>query len=199
MNNYFIDAASTRDKILNATLGIMAKEGFQSITIKKIADSADVNIAAVNYHFGSKTNVINEAVKVLNGKRTRCFEVLEQKEIPPLERLKRFLYGYLESALEHPDVFKSFIHSAINNHLDRSHNIILLKEKNVEKIKAILNEGGIHLDDDVLMMKLVQIVGCMQLPILLGENMEQMSGINFNEDAVRNKYVDLMIQTLLKE
>jgi AcrR family transcriptional regulator len=197
MENYLKDAASTRDKILHATLKIISKEGFQSITIKKIADLAEVNIAAVNYHFGSKTNVINEAIKLLNGERLRCFEVLEQKDIPPVERLRSFLFNYMESALEYPDVFRSFIYSAINNRLDNDDNIVLLKKESFERIKSTINEADLYIDDEVLMMKLVQIIGGIQLPILLGVHMNQMSGIDFNENEMKSKYVELMLKSLL--
>lgn len=193
------DAISTRDKIMHATLTIIGHEGFQNITIKKIADFAEVNIAAVNYHFGSKTNVINEAIKVLNGKRMRCFEVLEQKDILPIERLRRFLFYYMESAIEYPDVFKSFIYSAINNCLDSGENIVLLKEENLEKIKSAINEVGLYIDNEELMIRLVQIIGCIQLPILLGEHMKQMSGMDFDKIEVRKKYVELMLKSLLTQ
>ncbi|HYE09171.1 MAG TPA: TetR/AcrR family transcriptional regulator [Patescibacteria group bacterium] len=193
------DAASTRDKILHATLKIIGKEGFQSITIKKIADLAEVNIAAVNYHFGSKTNVIHEAIKVLNGKRMRCFEVLERKDIPAVERLRKFLFHYMESALEYPDIFRSVIYSAINNCLDSSDNIVLLREESLEKIKSTIQEAGLDIDNEVLMMKLVQIIGCTQLPILLGGHMKNLSGIDFNENEIINKYVEIMLKSLLSQ
>lgn len=193
------DTASTRDKILHATLKIIGKEGFQNITIKKIADLAEVNIAAVNYHFGSKSNVINEAIKVLNRTRMKCFEILDQKNMPPEERLRKFLLNYVEGALEYPDVFRNFIYSAINNCLDNNDNIVLLKKENFDKIKSTISEVGLDIDSEVLMMRLVQIIGCIQLPILLGEHMKQMSGMDFNKDAVRNKYVELMLKSLLTE
>jgi TetR/AcrR family transcriptional regulator, regulator of cefoperazone and chloramphenicol sensitivity len=199
MDKTLKEAVSTSDKIMHATLKIIGKEGFQNVTIKKIADLADVNIAAVNYHFGSKTNVINEAIKVLNRKRMRCYEVLEQKDIPPVERLRRFLFDFMGSALEYPDVFRNLIYSAINNCLDSDANIVLLKKESFEKIKSTINEAGIEIDNDVLMMKLVQIIGCIQLPILLEEHLEQMSGMDFGKNEVRNKYVELMLKSLLAQ
>ncbi|MDF2591013.1 MAG: transcriptional regulator, TetR family [Clostridia bacterium] len=199
MENYLKDAPSTRDKILHATLKIIGKEGFQNITIKKIADMAEVNIAAVNYHFGSKTNVINEAIKLLNDERTKCFGILEQKELPPLERLSGFLYSYVGSALEYPDVFRNFIYCAINNCLDNNENIVLLRKEGFEKIRDTIIECGISMDNEVLMMKLVQVIGCVQFPILVGKQMEQMTGLDFNEDAIKDKYVDLMLISLLRE
>ena len=193
------DAVSTRDKILYATLRIIGKEGFQNITIKKIADLAEVNIAAVNYHFGSKINVVNEAIKVLSKKLMTCFDVLDQKDIPPVERLRRFLCSYMGSALEYPDVFRSFIYSAINNCLSSDDYIVFLKKEGYEKIRGTINEVGLFMDNEVLVMKMIQMVGSMELPILLGENMKQMSGMDFDKVEVRNKYVELILESLLTQ
>ncbi len=127
----------------------------------------------------------------------RCFEVLEQKDIPPEERLRRFLFSYMESALEYPDVFRNFIYSAINNCLGSDDYIVFLKKEGFDKIRSTINEVGLFMDNEVLLMKILQMVGSMELPILLGEHMEQMSGIDFNHNEIRNKYVELMLKSLL--
>ena len=46
------DIPNTKDRILNSTLYIIGKEGFQNVTIRKIAATADVNVASINYYFG---------------------------------------------------------------------------------------------------------------------------------------------------
>lgn len=58
---------TTKETIINATKQVLKQKG--NATIKDIADAAFVNIAAINYHFGSKDNlitiVISEMVKGL--------------------------------------------------------------------------------------------------------------------------------------
>ena len=53
----------TKDKIIKSTLQIMSKDGVHSITVRKIAVAAKVNIAAINYYFGSKDSLIQESLK----------------------------------------------------------------------------------------------------------------------------------------
>jgi AcrR family transcriptional regulator len=197
MENYLKDATSTREKILHATLKIIGKEGFQNITIKKIADLAEVNIAAVNYHFGSKTNVISEAIKVLNGKLMKCFCVLQNKEIPPVERLRSFLLSYTESALEYPDVFRNFIDSAINNNAISSSYIEFLKKDGIGKIISVLKEAGVAEDGETLAMKMVQMISALEFPILLSKQVKFLAGIDYNENDVKEKYVELILKSLL--
>ena len=50
----------TRTAILNAAERLYADRGFGDVTLRDIVASAGVNLAAVNYHFGSKDELIAE-------------------------------------------------------------------------------------------------------------------------------------------
>jgi AcrR family transcriptional regulator len=50
----------TRAAILNAAERLYADRGFGDVTLRDIVAAADVNLAAVNYHFGSKDELIAE-------------------------------------------------------------------------------------------------------------------------------------------
>ena len=48
------DKVGTKSLILQATLSLLETQGLQKVTVRKIAAHAGVNVAAVNYHFGTK-------------------------------------------------------------------------------------------------------------------------------------------------
>src|SRR6202790_4494610 len=50
----------TRASILDAAERLYADRGFADVTLRDIVAAADVNLAAVNYHFGSKDELIAE-------------------------------------------------------------------------------------------------------------------------------------------
>jgi len=50
----------TRTAILKAAERLYADRGFGDVTLRDIVAAADVNLAAVNYHFGSKDELIAE-------------------------------------------------------------------------------------------------------------------------------------------
>src|SRR3982074_2626056 len=50
----------TRTAILSAAERLYADRGFADVTLRDIVAAADVNLAAVNYHFGSKDTLIAE-------------------------------------------------------------------------------------------------------------------------------------------
>ncbi|WP_440874212.1 TetR/AcrR family transcriptional regulator [Thalassotalea sp. PLHSN55] len=49
---------STKDKILDAAEALFAEHGFNGTSLREITSKAEVNLAAVNYHFGSKKELI---------------------------------------------------------------------------------------------------------------------------------------------
>ena len=54
---------STKDRILGAAEELFAQYGFTGTSLRQVTSLADVNIAAVNYHFGSKENLVNEVFR----------------------------------------------------------------------------------------------------------------------------------------
>ncbi len=55
----------TREKILRAAELLFAKEGFDRVTLRQIARASDQgNVAAVQYHFGSKDGLLSSIVDV---------------------------------------------------------------------------------------------------------------------------------------
>ena len=64
---------STKDRILGAAEELFAMYGFSGTSLRQVTSRADVNIAAVNYHFGSKENLVNEVF------RRRMDEMSEQR------------------------------------------------------------------------------------------------------------------------
>ena len=55
---------TTRQRITDTAAVLFAQHGYASTTTRQITEEAEVNIAAVNYHFGSKENLL---IEVLDG------------------------------------------------------------------------------------------------------------------------------------
>ena len=57
--------ASNRDtkaRILDAAEDLFAAQGFGATSLRAITGQAEVNLASVNYHFGSKEALIDEVI-----------------------------------------------------------------------------------------------------------------------------------------
>lgn len=53
----------TRARLLDAAAQLFGARGFAAVSIREIAQEAGVNLAAVNYHFSSKENLWQEALR----------------------------------------------------------------------------------------------------------------------------------------
>ena len=54
-------AAETKDRILDAAEALFMEHGYEATSLRALTAAADVNLAAVNYHFGSKEDLAVEA------------------------------------------------------------------------------------------------------------------------------------------
>ena len=74
-------AADTRERILDAAEHLFMENGFEATSMRMITGAAEVNLAAVNYHFGSKDQLIQEVFRRrltwLNQERLRILDELE--------------------------------------------------------------------------------------------------------------------------
>src|SRR5574340_767840 len=74
-------SAGTKDRILDAAERLFAEHGFNGTSLRMITAAADVNLAAVNYHFRSKETLIEAVYKrrigPANEKRLRMLDEYE--------------------------------------------------------------------------------------------------------------------------
>lgn len=91
---------STKDRILGAAEELFAQQGFGGTTLRQVTRHADVNIAAVNYHFGSKENLVNEVFRRRMDQMSaqRLARLKQAREDAPGE-LEPILAAFVEPAL----------------------------------------------------------------------------------------------------
>ncbi|MFT4246946.1 MAG: TetR family transcriptional regulator [Pseudomonas sp.] len=83
---------STKDRILGAAEELFAQHGFAGTSLRQVTSHADVNIAAVNYHFGSKENLVNEVFR-------RRMDEMTATRLNQLEAARRDRPGDLAAVL----------------------------------------------------------------------------------------------------
>ena len=91
---------STKDRILSAAEELFAQHGFSGTSLRQVTGRADVNIAAVNYHFGSKENLVNEVFRrrmdEMSAQRLEALKAALQEHPGELEPI---LAAFIEPAL----------------------------------------------------------------------------------------------------
>lgn len=103
-------ASSTRDRILSTAESLFMRHGFDGASMRQITAEAQVNLAAVNYHFGSKEALIQEVFKRrlhhLNQARLDALTALEREAgdqpVKPSRILDAFFGTLLRMAKDEP-------------------------------------------------------------------------------------------------
>ena len=77
-------ALDTQEKILDAAECLFVEHGFAATSMRAIANTAGVNLAATNYHFGSKqgllASVLHRCIAPINQQRLLLLEGLMESE-----------------------------------------------------------------------------------------------------------------------
>jgi len=75
-------AAATKERILDAAESLFMEHGFEATSLRAITAAAGVNLAAVNYHFGTKEELFQSVL-------TRRLDPMNQERLALLTRLEK--------------------------------------------------------------------------------------------------------------
>ncbi len=88
----------TRARLLEAAREVFSEQGFQGATVREICRRAEANVAAVNYHFGSKDGLLAQA---LHFESLRALQQTNAAlDAPPETRLRLFLRDFMRMLLD---------------------------------------------------------------------------------------------------
>lgn len=94
--------SETKQRILEAAEALFAEDGLSTTSLRKITTRAGVNLAAVNYHFGGKDELIKAVfscrIEHLNQERLRRLDLIEQQGLEVEGILTAFIAPALDLA-----------------------------------------------------------------------------------------------------
>src|SRR5215204_3172344 len=91
--------AATKAAVFNAAERLFALHGFQNVSVRDITAEAGVNLASVNYHFGSKDGLLFEIFRrrtaELNRERARMLHEANDRHAgaPPVREILEALFA----------------------------------------------------------------------------------------------------------
>lgn len=103
--------SDTKDRILDAAELLFARHGVASTSLRSITQTADVNGAAIHYHFGSKAELVESLIQrriaPLNELRMKRLEELEKASVDTPVAIEALLSAFLNPVVETRTEFKS--------------------------------------------------------------------------------------------
>jgi len=100
---------TTRQRILDVAERLFAQHGIDAVSIRQITKAANVNLAAINYHFGGKKGliaaVVERRIKPLSDQQIDGLKEVQRgsgRKAPSLEAvLEAFFRPAIEHAVQH--------------------------------------------------------------------------------------------------
>ncbi|MEK4348623.1 TetR/AcrR family transcriptional regulator [Paenibacillus sp. FSL P4-0184] len=181
----------TKEKIMRATLELTKQEGFERITIKKIAEASSTNVALVNYYFGSKENLFSESIKLILNSFQHTFAILDDFSISSRDRLRQFLLDYLQVIRQYPELLSRIILMG-NTVFSSQHEYgSFLNLLGFPKIQNTLRELTDEQQPEHLMTMTMQIFGALFLPALMSPILETGASVKI---APIEEQIDLLFE-----
>ncbi len=177
--------SSTKEKILIAAEHLLAEHGFEAVSLRDITNTAEVNVAAVNYHFGSKEklfdavqcryiNPINEHRLELLGDIAEGGKTADVREI--LDAFMRpFLSMVTQSELKEQMFFKLMGRCISDKHGDLPEEALPLLEKMAQAFTEAMAKALPELPIDQLMWRLHYTFGVMAHTLIHADTLRKLT------------------------
>ena len=132
-----------QEHIINAAIELFAEKGFEGSSIRDLANRAGVNVAMVNYYFGTKENLFQSIVEFKAGfMRGKLDEINADTTLSEIEKIDRIIESYVSRLLSQPYFHRIIHQELLMTERDTLHkNIITIFVKNTHTIKSIIEKG----------------------------------------------------------
>lgn len=93
----------TREQLLDTAERLFAEEGVDRVSLRDITSAAGTNVAAVNYHFGSKENLVaavfRRRLEPLTAERLALLEGFEKRSRTGRLKIEQVLYAFVHPVI----------------------------------------------------------------------------------------------------
>ena len=108
--------SETKQRLIEAAITCIERKGLQATTSRDIAAEADANVAALNYHFGSKAKLLELAMGLTVSNGMADFEArLLDGAVPFAERLHNFFVAMIVGGSRYPNITRAHLYGSIIN------------------------------------------------------------------------------------
>jgi AcrR family transcriptional regulator len=98
--------AMLRREILDAARELFAREGYENVSMRKIAHKIDYSPTTIYLYFQDKFELLRGICEETFGKLVAQFNEIERTTSDPVERLKQAGRAYIEFGLKYPNHYK---------------------------------------------------------------------------------------------
>ncbi len=197
-------SGQTKHRIIQAAEKLFATHGFVRASLRQVTELAEVNLASVNYHFGSKENLVQEVFRRhldgLNVEREKAFDSVmnrSSKEAPP--SLSDLLTAFIAPALRlstDPDQGEYFVQIVTRGYVEYKEELREFLAREYGDINrrffAAIGQHLPHLPPDEVARRLDFTIGA------LTYSMGDFGMTKLTDGVDRDDYLDATIDSLVR-
>jgi AcrR family transcriptional regulator len=95
-----------RQEILDAARDLFVREGFENVSMRKIAEKIEYSPTTIYLYFKDKADLLDCICEETFARLVRKQTLLDQTVFDPVEKLRKGLRSYIEFGLKHPNHYK---------------------------------------------------------------------------------------------
>ena len=139
----FYMSADKKENIMNAAIELFAEKGFEGTSIRDLATKADVNVAMVNYYFGTKDKLFEALLEQkATFMRGRLDEIASNDKLSEIEKVDAIVESYVGRILSQPSFHRVLHQELLMGERAALHkNIVGKFGKNTLVLKSIIEQG----------------------------------------------------------
>jgi AcrR family transcriptional regulator len=100
------DKDALRQKILEAAVELFVQNGYESVTMRGIADRIEYSASTIYLYFKNKTEIVGAICSETFETLIEGLEEIESRNLPPLDQLIAGLRCYIAFGLDHPHQYQ---------------------------------------------------------------------------------------------
>lgn len=108
-----------RQEILDAAREMFAREGYQNVSMRKIAEKIEYSPTTIYLYFKDKTDLLNQLCEETFAKLIQTQERIVKQYDDPLVCLRKGMRAYVDFGLKHPNHYEVALIMPIMNYLGK--------------------------------------------------------------------------------
>lgn len=137
-------SADKKEHIILTAIDLFATKGFEGTSIREIAAAANVNLAMINYYFGSKEKLFESIIEYKgNSSRMAMEELVQDTKLSQIQKIEQIVDGYVDRLFSNRH-FHRLIHQELVTNTRpalQSHIINNIIYPNSRTISSIIETG----------------------------------------------------------
>jgi AcrR family transcriptional regulator len=162
--------AATRDKLIDAAIGLAAESGYDAVGVREVAARAGVSPATAYQHVGSKDQLLIEALLMLGQRSTESVKKRAPTGSGPADRLSDVFRRIMKQAARKPLLYQAMYRAYVASApaLTEADGLVGFGPERAAWIGHTLRAGDLGGHDDAAIESASRILSCLFLGAMVG-------------------------------